>query len=205
MIAAQVIEPHYGEDMTDLPDWMRPPREEGWFAEDLDRLPEAPRHTELIDGALVFMMAPQRSWHMRVIDELTFALRTQVPGGFEVSREMTVRLDARNRPEADILVSATSFEADRTWFEPGDVVLVAEVVSPESTFRDRTVKLRKYAAAGIRHYWLVEDEAVGPVVHVYELDEPTKSYAPTGVFRDSLHVTVPFEIDIDLAKLMPGG
>ncbi|MEU4618863.1 hypothetical protein AB0G04_02630 [Actinoplanes sp. NPDC023801] len=37
--------------MTALPDWMRPPREEGWFAEDLDHLPEAPRHTELIDGA----------------------------------------------------------------------------------------------------------------------------------------------------------
>jgi hypothetical protein len=45
--------------MTSLPDWMHPPREEGWFAEDLDHLPEAPRHTELIDGALVFMMPPQ--------------------------------------------------------------------------------------------------------------------------------------------------
>jgi hypothetical protein len=35
--------------VTVLPDWMRPPRAEGWFAEDLDRLPEAPRRTELID------------------------------------------------------------------------------------------------------------------------------------------------------------
>ena len=49
--------------MTALPDWMRPPRAEGWFAEDLDRLPEAPRHTELIDGALVFVLSPQRAWH----------------------------------------------------------------------------------------------------------------------------------------------
>jgi Uma2 family endonuclease len=120
---------------------------------------------------------------------------------------MTVRLDARNRPEADVLVSSTSFAPDRTWFEASDVLLTVEVVSPESAFRDRTVKLRKYAAAGIRHYWLVEDEdeADGPVVHVYELDEPTRSYAPTGLFRDSLHVALPFEIDIDLAKLMPGG
>ena len=51
--------------MTALPDWMRQPRAEGWFAEDLDRLPEAPRHTELIDGALVFLMSPQRSRHGR--------------------------------------------------------------------------------------------------------------------------------------------
>ena len=141
---------------------------------------------------------------MLMIDGLTYALRTQAPGGFEVSREMTVRLDARNRPEADIIVSTTSFSPDRTWFESGDVLLTVEVVSPESAFRDRTVKLRKYAAAGIRHYWLVEDEAAGPVVHVYELDEPTRSYAPTGVFRDSLHAAAPFEIDLDLAKLMPG-
>ncbi|MFJ6669664.1 Uma2 family endonuclease [Actinosynnema sp. NPDC091369] len=189
--------------MADLPDWMRPPREEGWFAEDLDRLPEAPRHTELIDGALVFMMAPQRSWHARVITRLTVALEDYAPDGFEVDREMTIRLDARNRPEADVLVSSASFDPDRTWFEPDDVLLVVEVVSPESPFRDRTVKLRKYAAAGIKHCWLVEDEAVGPVVHVYELDEPTKTYVATNVFRDSLHVTVPFEIDVDLAKLMP--
>ncbi|MGV9569816.1 hypothetical protein ACWDRX_09450, partial [Streptomyces nigra] len=36
--------------MTALPDWMRPPREEGWSADDLDHLRAAPRHTELIDG-----------------------------------------------------------------------------------------------------------------------------------------------------------
>jgi Uma2 family endonuclease len=148
-------------------------------------------------------MAPQRSWHSRLVTELTLALGRQTPAGIGVEREMTIRLDVRNRPEADILVTSASFDPDRTWFEPADVLLVVEVVSPESTFRDRTVKLRKYAAAGIRHYWLVEDEAVGPVVHVYELDEPTKAYLPTGIFRDSLHVSVPFGIDIDLAKLMP--
>ncbi|WP_202919078.1 hypothetical protein [Saccharothrix deserti] len=37
--------------------------------------------------------------------------------------------------------------------------------------------------------------------HVYELDKPTKSYAPTGIFRDSLDLSVPFDIDIDLAKI----
>jgi hypothetical protein len=42
--------------MTAVPEWMRPPRPEGWCSEDLDKLAEAPRHTELIDGALVFMM-----------------------------------------------------------------------------------------------------------------------------------------------------
>ncbi|MEU4741763.1 Uma2 family endonuclease [Actinosynnema sp. NPDC023658] len=185
------------------PAWTYPPRAEGWFADDLDQLVEAPPHTELVDGALVFRTRPQRLWHSRVQSVLTEAIGEQAPAGIEVERGMTIRLDARNRPEADVLVTSASFDPDRTWFQPEDVLLVVEVVSPESTFRDRTVKPRKYAAAGIPHFWLVEDEAGGPVVHVYELDEPTGSYAPTGVFRDSLHLTLPFELDLDLAKLVP--
>ncbi|MDN3297962.1 Uma2 family endonuclease [Streptomyces ficellus] len=189
--------------MTALPDWMRPPRAEGWFAEDLDRLPEAPRHTELIDGALVFMMSPQRSWPGRLVTGLTVALMEQAPETMEVEREMTIRLDARNRPEPDLLVTTAAYDPERTWYEPADVSLVVEVVSPESAHRDRTVKLRKYAEAGIPHYWCVEDEDGAPAVHVYELDEPTALYAPAGIFRGSLHRPVPFEISIDLDKLTP--
>ncbi|WP_017589445.1 Uma2 family endonuclease [Nocardiopsis ganjiahuensis] len=100
--------------MTALPEWMRPPRDEGWFAEDLDHLPEAPRHTELIDGALVFMTSPQRSWHGRLVTGLTTALTGQAPEGVEVERGMTVRLDARNRPEPDLLVTSAPYDPDRT-------------------------------------------------------------------------------------------
>ncbi|MEU5186405.1 Uma2 family endonuclease [Streptomyces klenkii] len=189
--------------MTALPDWMRPPRAEGWFAEDLDHLPEAPRHTELIDGALVFMMSPQRSWHGRLVTALTTALMSQAPGGIEVEREMTIRLDARNRPEPDLLATRAPYDPDRTWYDPADVLLVVEVVSPESAHRDRTVKLRKYAEAGIPHYWCVEDEDGLPAVHVYELDIPTGAYAPAGIFRRTLERPVPFTIGLDLASLVP--
>ncbi|MFJ1599977.1 Uma2 family endonuclease [Streptomyces sp. NPDC088261] len=189
--------------MTALPDWMRPPRAEGWFAEDLDHLPEAPRHTELIDGALVFMMSPQRWWHGHLISVLTVALMEQVPADTRVGREMTIKLDQRNRPEPDLLVTTADYDGDRTWFSPDEVQLVIEVVSPESAHRDRTVKLLKYAKAGIPHYWRIEDEDGSPVVHVYELDEPTATYVPMGIFRDSLRLAVPFEITLDLTKLTP--
>ncbi|MBZ6476523.1 Uma2 family endonuclease [Streptomyces griseocarneus] len=191
--------------MTALPDWMRPPRAEGWLAEDLDHLPEAPRHTELIDGALVFRMSPQRSWHSHLVTDLTSALKGQAPTGFEVGLEMTIRLDERNRPEPDILVTTAPFDRDLTWFAPKDVQLVVEVVSPESAHRDRTVKLRKYAQAGIAHYWCIEDEGGAPVLHVYELDVPTMAYAPAGIFRHVLKRPVPFEIGLDLDRLTPGG
>ncbi|WP_447008874.1 Uma2 family endonuclease [Saccharothrix sp. DSM 118769] len=187
--------------MTGLPDWMRPPREEGWFAEDLDRLPEAPRHTELIDGALVLMMNAQRRTHGRIIRKLTNALEARVPANLVVDHEMTIRLDKHNRPEADVVVTTVPYPEERTWFTPAEVVLAVEVVSPESEYRDRTVKLRKYAEAGIAHHWRIEEEAGKPVVHVYELDTTTSRYALVGIFHDTLQCSAPFDIKIDLAAL----
>lgn len=190
--------------MTAVPEWMRPPRPEGWYADDLDQLPEAPRHTELIDGALVFMMFPQRSWHGRLVTALVVSLTEQAPENVDVEREMTIRLDERNRPEPDVLVTTASYEANRTFYTPDQVVLVVEVVSPESAHRDRTVKLRKYAEAGIAHYWRVEEEDEFPVVHTYELDGPTRSYAPTGIHRHALRIPTPFTIELDLDRLVRG-
>lgn len=94
---------------------MRPPRLEGWYADDLDHLTEAPRHTELIDGALVFMMSPRRSWHARLVTALVLSLTEQAPPGIEVEREMTIRLDQRNRLEPDILVTTAPYESNRTF------------------------------------------------------------------------------------------
>jgi Uma2 family endonuclease len=190
--------------MTAVPEWMRPPRPEGWFADDLDHLPEAPRHTELIDGALVFMMSPQRVWHARVITALVNSLTEQAPSGVEVDREITIRLDRWNRPEPDLLVTRAPYDPQRTYYTPEETLLVVEVVSPESAHRDRTVKIRKYAEAGIANYWRVEDELGSPVIHAYELDEPTRSYVPTAIHRHELRTTTPFAIKLDLDGLVPG-
>jgi hypothetical protein len=51
------------------PSWPMPP-EGGWTADDLDRLPNLPPHTELIDGSLVFV-SPQTLFHTRTIDFFT--------------------------------------------------------------------------------------------------------------------------------------
>src|SRR5882757_9116910 len=107
--------------MTALPDWMHPPRAEGWYAEDLDHLPEAPRHTELIDGALVFMTSPRRVWHARLVTALVNSLTEQAPAGIAVDRDITIRLDERNRPEPDLLVHTAPYVRDRTFYTPDQV------------------------------------------------------------------------------------
>ncbi|MGC4887642.1 Uma2 family endonuclease [Micromonospora sp. DT227] len=189
--------------MTAVPEWMRPPRPEGWYSEDLDKLAEAPRHTELIDGALVFMMSPQRVWHARMVTALVIALTEQAPAGVEVDREITIRLDRWNRPEPDLLATTAPYDPSRTFYTPEETLLVVEVVSPESAHRDRNVKLRKYAEAGIANYWRIEDEDGSPVVYTYEIDGPTRSYAPTGIHRGELRTSLPFPIKIDLTGLLP--
>ena len=139
----------------------------------------------------------------RPVTALVLSLTEQAPADIEVEREMTIRLDERNRPEPDLLVTTAPYDPNRTLFTPDQVLLVVEVVSPESAHRDRTVKLRKYAEAGIKNYWRVEDEDAAPVVHAYELDGPTRTYAPTGIHRHELRSSTPLAIKIDLDRLVP--
>ncbi|RLL68043.1 Uma2 family endonuclease [Streptomyces sp. Z26] len=187
------VEPEY--------EWPQPPVG-GYTADDLDRLPNLPPHTELIDGSLVFV-SPQSKFHMRAMRVLEGCLVQAAPEEYEIVREMTIGLGRNNRPEPDLM--AVRAEADtglrQTTYAPEDVLLAVEVVSPDSVDRDRDAKPRKYAAAGIPHFWRVEDDGGRPVVYVFELEPATRAYVVTGVHRDELKVTVPFPVVIDLAAV----
>ncbi|MFE2939679.1 Uma2 family endonuclease [Streptomyces sp. NPDC059255] len=181
--------------------WPIPPAG-GWTADDLDRIPGLPPHTELIDGSLV-LMSPQTRFHMRTMRLLERALLDQAPDELDVDREMTIRIDHKNRPEPDILVYRVEGDTGprQTWHRPEDIVLAVEVVSDDSVERDRDVKPRKYAAAGVRYFWRVEEERGFPVVYSYELDPATHAYVPTGIHRERLELKEPFAISIDLTAI----
>jgi Uma2 family endonuclease len=184
-----------------LPSWLRPPPA-GFTADDLDRLPGLPPHTELIDGSLVFV-SPQTAFHLLTMGLLETGLRRCAPDTVRVRREMTVTLDDRQRPEPDVLVidADAARGLDQTTYQAADVILAVEVVSPDSERRDRERKPQLYAQAGIPHFWRVENVAGRPAVYVYELDPATHAYALTGIHHDRLALTVPFDIDIDLTEL----
>ncbi|WP_377272235.1 Uma2 family endonuclease [Peterkaempfera sp. SMS 1(5)a] len=180
------------------PTWPVPP-ERGWIADDLDRLPNLPPHTELIDGNLVFV-SPQSNFHVYAIRLLEFGLVGARPSHLAVLREMTVTLGTRDRPEPDLLVvRREAVTGDRqTTYRPEDVVLAVEVVSPDSEERDRELKPRKYAGAGFPHYWRVENESGELVVHVFEREAATGTYMPMGIHRGELELEQPFPLAIDL-------
>jgi Uma2 family endonuclease len=178
------------------------PPEDGYTVDDFFTL-DLPPHTELIDGSLVFV-SPQRKFHTLAMYLLEQGLRVHVPGDLRVRREMTVVLGKRNVPEPGLVVVTAEADGDQrlTRYQAADVVLAVEVVSPDSEARDRDTKPRKYAGAGIRNFWLVEmGEDSHPVVWTYELDPVNKTYVATGVHRDRLKLSVPYDIDIDLTAI----
>ncbi|GHC58965.1 Uma2 family endonuclease [Streptomyces cinnamoneus] len=183
--------------------WPVPPQD-GYTVDDLLTLPDLPPHTELIDGSLVFV-SPQRDFHSIVIDLLVSGLRHTVPPELRVRREMTVVIDRRNGPEPDVSVvrAASVRSKEQTYYQVENVLLAVEVVSPDSEARDQMTKPFKYARAGIPHFWRVEMTTTDhqPVVHVFELDKEARAYTPTGTYRDTLKLTVPFDIDIDLTEI----
>ncbi|MGI5289329.1 Uma2 family endonuclease [Nonomuraea polychroma] len=189
------------EDVDSLPSWVIPPPE-GFKAEDLDHLPGLPNHSELIDGSLVFF-APQTDIHCRVLMLFHSVLDRTAPDYLLVCSRMTVILDEDQRPEPDIIVIRADAHKslDETFYLAQDVQLAVEVVTHDTRSRDRKRKPLLYAEAGIRHFWRVETDTGRAVVYVYELDPATRSYALTGIHRDRLRLTVPFDLDIDLAEL----
>ncbi|MFH0243181.1 Uma2 family endonuclease [Streptomyces sp. HK10] len=195
MGAVMSVEPEYA--------WPRPPAG-GYTAEDLDRIPDLPPHTELIDGSLVFV-SPQTAFHMRAMRLLEHRLLQVAPPELDIVREMTVTLGKRDRTEPDVMVvRAEALTGPRqTGYRPEDVVLAVEVVSDDSEARDRETKPRKYAASGIPHFWRVEagEDGWSPVVYVFELEPATRTYAVTGIHHDRLKTDVPFPVDIDLTAV----
>ena len=172
----------------------------GFTAADLPRLIEAvDARFELLDGE-VLMMAPATHWHDEVIDILKHALRRIAPQSLVVATEKGIDL-GRTVPEPDVLaVSRAVVTSGSLVFQPSDVHLAIEVVSPGTTTKDRTLRPAQYASADIKCFWRVENEDDAMVVYTFEL-LPEGGYAPTGVFRGRVKVDRPFPIDIDLPEV----
>ncbi|MBE2999253.1 Uma2 family endonuclease [Nocardiopsis sp. HNM0947] len=190
-------------------DWVVLPRAPytGFTAEDLDRIPDLPPHTELIDGALV-PKSPQSVFHMLVLRRFEDEMDRQIPAGMLTCRSFSLVLGERQRPEPDMmLVGSEAFTSmDDTWVAPEAVQLVVEVVSPDSKVRDHERKPQLYARAGIPHFWLAELEGTETlVVYTYELDPINGGYTMVGAYREHMKVEAPCALDIGLTQLRRTG
>jgi len=119
---------------------------------------------ELLEGWLVFKM-PKNPPHRVATRLVRTALENILPPGWYVDSREPITLQ-NSEPEPDIVVvrGDTRQYLDR---HPGaeDVAIVIEV-SDTTLGRDRTIKKRTYARAGIPVYWIVN--LVEAQVEVYD-------------------------------------
>jgi Uma2 family endonuclease len=127
-------------------------------AEEFERMPPVRGlRMELWEGNLDVAAAAQMAWHSSVIWQIVNMFKT---AGRAATMETGVVIALRTVRAPDVTRFRHGFhlELRRSQFQPADVDLVVEVVSPESGTRDRLVKPREYAAAGIPEFWLVEED-----------------------------------------------
>ncbi|WP_182899538.1 Uma2 family endonuclease [Microbispora sp. H10830] len=147
---------------------------------------------------------PQTRFHERMTYGLRTALNAQVPGDLVAVSRMDVLLgpDRRARPDVSLVDDLAASDDRRTCYLAEEVRLVIEVVGPDSAASDCDVRPRHYAAAGIPHFWRVEESAdFRPFVYSFVLDADGAGYQVTGVHHTRLAVDAPFPIAIDLERL----
>ena len=121
---------------------------------------------ELINGKIVMMSPRPRVNHTRVAGTIyrifSAALKGKRCEAFPDGIDLY--LDEKNHfiPDAMIVCDPSQVKGDRIDGAPS---LVVEVLSPSTELRDRGVKMRAYAAAGVEEYWLVD--VVSKRVEVY--------------------------------------
>lgn len=119
-------------------------------------------HAEWVDGK-VYRRPPASRRHQLLALFLSNVLNLAATH-FELGQVMTAPFqmklsELRRGREPDILfVTAEHLERLTEQYLDGPADLVIEIVSPESTGRDRGEKFIEYEAAGIPEYWLIDPQ-----------------------------------------------
>jgi Uma2 family endonuclease len=169
--------------------------------EEYDQLIElgcfADERVELIDGVLV-AMTPQGAPHVYVIHRLTELLMPVLRGRATFRAQAPLALGDASEPEPDFAIVPHGKYADA---HPTHALLVVEVAD-SSLRKDRILKGRLYARAGIPEYWIMNVSA--RCVEVYRAPSGG-SYAKTSThgLDDVLHPEAFPDIAVPVADLLP--
>lgn len=176
------------------------PRGIRFKADDIWDTPDDGKRYEVIDGGLY--VTPPPGWgHQRGLSRLHLRVGQYVYDnqlGEVVEAPVGVVLDEENGVEPDLVyVSRARLHLVTERGVMGAPDLVVEVLSPRTQARDRGIKMRRYAAAGVPHYWLYDYRRRH--LTAYRLGEQgyelIGTYGPGEVFRPDLFPGLAIAID----------
>ncbi len=153
----------------DGPSW---PAQGEWTYEDYLRLPEDGNRYEVIRGFLYVSPAPTTD-HQFSAFELGFQISAFVRANglgrvYMAPYEVNLPFGITSPVQPDVLFFQKGNEPQKgTGRFEGVPDLIAEVLSPGTRSRDRTLKLEAYEEAGVPEYWLVDPDT--QTVEVYAL------------------------------------
>jgi Uma2 family endonuclease len=168
-----------------------------WTVDDLYRLPDDV-HAEIMDGSLILSPSPT-SWHQLAATRLSRVLEDAAASDFEVVASSGVQVRVSYLEPDVAVVRADAALANVKVFQPEDLLLVVEIVSPSNAGFDRREKPIRYGEAGIPHFWRVELEGDrAPYVVRYGLDDSGAKYVELGTVRAGDEETVDIGFPVTL-------
>lgn len=175
-----------------------------FLASDIWDAPDNDRRYEVVDGELY--VTPPPVWqHQYELSNLQWFVTTRVKThrlGKVVSAPTGLVLDGENGIQPDLMFVSS----DRDHIITGNGVegapdLVVEVLSPSTEARDRGLKLRRYEASGVPHYWIMDTN--GPRIEERVLGEDgyrlVGTFGPGELFRPTIFPGLEIPLD-DLAR-----
>ncbi len=169
-------------------------------AGDIWDAPDNGKTYEVIDGQLFVSPAPLFRHQLGVM-RLGTRLAVHIERyhlGVIVSAPTGVVLDEENGVQPDLLyISRERAHIIGDRGVDGSPDLIVEALSPSTAARDRGIKMRRYAAAGVPRYWLLDMEA--PAFETYHLGpneyDLTGRYGPGDIFRPELFPGLEITVD----------
>ena len=151
---------------------------------------------ELIDGWVVVNPMPNLI-HQRVATNLGWLLRIACPPGhevFPVPLDWVLRPDEPNVRQPDVVILPIQ-DGPRITEAP---LLAVEILSTGGNERDLVTKRLEYAAAGLRHYWVVDPET--PAIVVFAGADLHEIGRAAG--EDPIDITEPVVVTVVAADLV---
>ncbi len=169
-----------------------------YTVEDVLLLPDDAPRVELRDGVMIVVPSPTYD-HQDIGSLLWYWLRQHAPREYRASQATGVAVSLDNTFEPDVLLVDADVSGSKHYSVAEHVTLAVEIVSPGTRRRDRLEKPAEYAAAGIPHYWRIEQNPV----HVFAYDLVDGSYELVADSAEELVLTAPFEIRLAISDITP--